>query len=539
MPLYEGASQVIVKGSIPSENRVIARETASVDGGSITMPQLPYDEPIRLDLEVLDAVGSVLATGASSIFSITEESTPKALRLMLSPINAFAPSKAIFREQDMRVVKDSTLDYRVERLRLRDMGSSQPPWLGRTGHAAVPLEDGRVLVVGGTLNVTSGELDVPINMSRVYGDVQVYDPSTGYFTDLNLNEDETAPQPNGADRLIEPRAYHTVTPIGNDRFIVSGGYTVRVLPDGSRQTRPVRDLELIDMRAPHGQRISPVRDSIGQPLQVNLARAYHKAAYLEDQGLLLLIGGRGQEVGTTQAEDEVISEIEIVNIGEQRVVSQLYDTKVARTDHEVLVLGDGSILIAGGRNEEGTLDSTQIVTVQGSGLTINDGPALKKGRYDFGLELVPGGTGKSVVVIGGFLEDGVASDSVELGVATPAGTFTELPNQKLNAARGGLASMTLPHSGDIMIFGGRDAQGDTIPTAERLRFNGLTNSPPYSFVQGTQGSMIIPRYDASFTYMTNGKILVFGGVDQRREMMVITQDTAELYNPYDPVGETR
>ena len=90
-----------------------------------------------------------------------------------------------------------------------------------------------------------------------------------------------------------------------------------------------------------------------------------------------------------------------------------------------------------------------------------------------------------------------------------------------------------------MIFGGRDAQGGTIPTAERLRFNGLTNSPPYSFVQGTQGSMIIPRYDASFTYMNNGNILVFGGVDQRRDMMVITQDTAELYNAYDPVGTVR
>ena len=539
MPLYEGASQVLVKGSIPSENRIVAREAAPISGGSIKMPQLPYDEPIRLDLEVRDSADNVLATGASSIFTITEESSPKALRMMISPINAFAPNKAIFSEQGMRVVKDATLDYRVERLRVRDMGSSQAPWLGRTGHVAVPLEDGRVLIVGGTVNVTSGDIDVPINMSRVYGDVQVYEPSTGYFTDLNLNEDESAPQPNGADRLIEPRAYHTVTPIGNDRFIVSGGYTVRTLPDGSKQTRPVRDLELIDMRAPHGQRVTSVKDSIGQPLQMNLPRAYHRAVYLEDKGLLLLIGGRGQELGTTQAEDEVLSQIEIINIGEQRVVAQLYDTGVARTDHEVLLLGDGSILVAGGRNKDGVLDSTQIITVQGNGVDINDGPAMKQGRYDFGLELVPGGTGKSVVVLGGFLGNGAVSDSVELGVATPAGAFSVLPNQKLTAGRGGLDTLTLPQSNDILIFGGRDTQGATIPTAERLRFNGLANSPPYSFLQGTQGTMVIPRYNASFTYMSNGKVLVFGGVEQQGAMMIITQDKAEIYNPYDPVGEVR
>lgn len=547
MPAYEGASQVRVIGTVPADNRIVARELTSVEGGAAKMPALPYDEAMRLELEVLDISNEVIATGSSSVFTITEDTTPQAFNVMMSPINEFSPSVAVYRQGEERIIEDSTLDYRVERLRLQDLNSTQPAWLGRVGHGSAVLSDGRVLIVGGTPNVLSGNLDSPITMSSVYGDVQVYDPETGYFTDLNLNEDESAPQSDGKDRLTDARAFHTVTPIGDDRFIVTGGYTVRTLPDGAKQTRPVLSIELINMNAPHGERVVQVTDSIGQTLQLGTPRAYHEAVYVEqgegdDAKLwILLIGGRGRDSGTTQTEDKVISEIELIDLSGLRVIGQRVDTGVPRVDHEVQVLGDGSILIAGGRNKDGVLASTQLVTFGATSVSVEDGPDLNQARYGFGLELVEGGSGRSVIAVGGYTAADYAAvtDSVELGVANINVGFSLLPSQKLATARGGLESVVLPHSGDIMLFGGRAADGSTVTSAERLRFNGITETPPYERVNGNFGEMRLPRYDATYDYMTNGRVFVFGGVDQREPMKIIAQDKAELYNPYDPVGEVR
>ncbi len=539
MPLYTDARTVRVIGSIPSENKIVAQEVGAIEGRSVKLPELPYGDELRLDLEVRDARDEVIATGATSTFAIDDSATPRGLRMMVAPVDTFVPSGSVVKNSDgERLFVISTLDYRAERLRLQDAGVTTPPWLGRTGHATALTSDGKVLVVGGTPNVLPNTVDGNITMSAAYADVQIYDPETGYFTDLNLNEDESAPQPMNRDRLSEPRAFHTVTPLGDDRFIVVGGYTVRTLPD-SKQTRPVRDIELIDLNAEHGKRVTVITDAAGVNLQLGLPRAFHKSVYLEEEGKLLLIGGRGQEPGTTANEDRVISSIEIVDIFAQKVVAQRFETGVARTDHAVQLLGDGSVLVAGGRNEDGVLGDTQIIKLGSTGVEVTPGPELGQARYGMGLEVVPGGTGRNVLVVGGFTEGDGVTDSIEVGIIAPQGSFSPLSGQKLAGARGGLVTMTLPQSGDVLVFGGRDAAGETVVTAERLRFNGVLANPIYERLDRDSGSFIIPRYDASYTFMSNGKILVFGGIDQSVPNMVVAIDKAELYNPYDPVGEVR
>lgn len=539
MPLYEGARTVRVIGSIPSQNKIVAQEIGTIEGKSVKLPELPYADELRLDLEVRDASDNVLATGATSTFSIDDGASPRGLRMMVAPIDQFVPSGSVVQNSEgERLFVISTLDYRSERLRLRDAGSSSAPWLGRAGHATAMTSDGKVLVVGGTPNVPPDGIGGNISMSAAYADVQLYDPETGYFTDLNLNEDESAPQPEGRDRLNEPRAFHTLTSLGDDKFIVAGGYTVRTLPD-SKQTRPVRDLELIDLKAEYGKRVTVITDSAGVNLQLGLPRAFHKSIYLEEDGKLLLIGGRGQEPGTTTTDDAVVSSIEIVDIFAQKVVPQRFEAEIARTDHAVALLGDGSILVAGGRNEEGALTSTQIITLGATGLDIKAGPELNQARYGFGLEVVVGGTGRNVLVMGGYTAEDAVTGSVELGIVSTSGSFSPLAGQTLSAARGGLTTMTLPQSGDIMIFGGRDAAGATVATAERLRFNGVLSTPIYERLDQSFGSFVIPRYSATYTFMSNGKILVFGGIDQSVPGEVVAIDKAEFYNPYDPVGEVR
>ena len=543
MPQYEGARSVRLIARDLEADRIVAQEVGQLEQGALRLPELPYERPIRIELEVRDDSERVIATGSSSVLTITDDTPARGVRMFVSPVNEFAPSGALVRNsQDELMFVTSELDTRAADRRDRDAGGSGSVWLGRTGHASALTEDGRVLIVGGTQNILPDSIEGSITMSSVYGDVQIYDPETGYFTDLSWDEERAAPQAMDRDRLGEPRAFHTVTALGGDRFIVAGGYTVRQLGE-TKQTRPVGSLEFIDLNAPLGERVTSLDDNNQTQLQLALPRAFHRAAYLEQEGKLLLIGGRGQALGVTQAEDEVLSEVEIVDLVNLRVIAQRFDSGVARAGMEVEVLDDKRVFVAGGRNiEEGVLASTQIVEVGASGLSFKPGPSLNQARYDFGMEIIPSSQGRSVVVVGGYTDQqGAVSGSVELGVVDGQAGFSRLSNEALTTARGGLSAVTLPNTGDVMVFGGRDAQSEIVTRAERLQFNGLTGSPVYEVAEGDYGDFYLARYAPSYTLMRTGHVLIFGGIGVERGAMMrqVTFPEAELYNPFDPVGAVR
>ncbi|MCI0341011.1 MAG: Ig-like domain-containing protein [Planctomycetales bacterium] len=109
--------------------------------------------------------------------------------------------------------------------------------------------------------------------------------------------------------------------------------------------------------------------------------------------------------------------------------------------------------------------------------------------------------------------------------AGPSGTFS-LTSQ-LNTRRARHSAVAL-QSGDVAIFGG------TTPIVARNGGTVLRSAEVYKRVQGlwvASGSnngqgMFYPRYGHTATLLTNGKILVAGGGDERT-----VWDTAELYDP--------
>ena len=100
-------------------------------------------------------------------------------------------------------------------------------------------------------------------------------------------------------------------------------------------------------------------------------------------------------------------------------------------------------------------------------------------------------------------------------------------------ARGGQEMLVLPQTKDLLIFGGRDASGKTVSDVERLSFVSLETSPPYALLEADLGSFVQDRFNATYTLMSSGQVLVMGGegVVKGRTLAL---DSAELYNPRDP-----
>ncbi|MDQ3643857.1 MAG: IPT/TIG domain-containing protein, partial [Actinomycetota bacterium] len=171
----------------------------------------------------------------------------------------------------------------------------------RTEHEATRLGDGKVLITGG--NTTEG----------ITASAEIYDPSTNILS------------PTGA--LATRRAYHTATLLGNGKVLVAGGGDT---PGGGGARSSA------ELYSPN----TGTWSATGSPMKDG--RFEHTATRLAN-GTVLLAGGFGPTVE-----------------GEQRLASsELYDPATnsftrtdslheARYQHEAALLGGGKVLVAGG-----------------------------------------------------------------------------------------------------------------------------------------------------------------------------------------------
>jgi hypothetical protein len=528
MPLYDDAINVRVLLTQPGSGEVLELETAPIANRSVALPELQYGEGLRLDMEIVNSRGEIVASGATPTFDFVAGEETKALRLMVSPTNAYSPSGSLVLVGGERVVEQSRLDYRT---------TGRDTWLGRVGHAAVPTSTGKVLVVGGADVVPGGAPGSLPNFRSVYNDVQIYDPETGYFSDLAFDESSQTTFPDGANRLEDARAYHTVTPLGGDRFLVVGG--VNTLGD---RTLPVTTVELIDLNAPSGAQVRPLEASDGSRAVLNVGRGWHTAHYYPETDQVAVIGGLGEP--TVGAPIEPLGTMELINVGRARVVGETYALGTARTDHDSTMLSDGTIWVMGGRDTSGALASTEFVTLSQTGLGAAPSADMNVARFGFASTLVTDGSGSRVLVVGGYTSSDEATGSYEIGAinpATGAGVFVDAPPWTLARARGGHEIVELPQTGDVMVLGGTTGIGDKVSVAERMSFQGLAEAVPYNVLSSGVGQARVPRRGSTATLMTNGQVLVFGGIGETTSggmTFEIGLDNAEIYNPRDPVGGT-
>jgi hypothetical protein len=291
---------------------------------------------------------------------------------------------------------------------------TEPGWVmtgsmdqARSGHTATLLDDGRVLVAGGsdaksgalasaelydpasgTWTVTGAMIAAHSELRAILlrdgrvlvldswrGEAEVYDPATGSWS-------PGAPMPGR-------RTFYTATVLADGRVLVAGGRD----PDSNA---PLASTQLFD----------PGRGTwkIGRPM--SMARAGHTATLLDD-GRVLVAGGFGPAVVRSLPEGTSAIEPQLAS-------TELFDPRkgrwhktgsmaVTRAMHAATLLADGSVLVAqgvlGAQPADGTVEIYRPDTGAwhlGGKLTSNLGGGatasrLRDGRvlvvYPFGAQL--------------------------------------------------------------------------------------------------------------------------------------------------------
>jgi hypothetical protein len=273
----------------------------------------------------------------------------------------------------------------------------------RSGAATVLLQDGRVLITGGT--IANG----PVASAVLFG-------TDGVFSD--------------AATMLTPRSGHTATVLSDGRVLVTGGTT-----SGGAA---VNTAEIYD----------PIVNSWSAPVTTVDARAGHTASLLSD-GDVLLAGGH-------DSAGNALSSLEIFDPASGKF-SSAGAMSAPRMNHAAATLGDSRVLIIGG-TADGTIALASIDIYDPSAGIVSTGPVLSTPRMSATATTTLDG---KVAVIGG--NNGSANGSQDLVSAEifdPAtGQFSPSASN-LVAARSGHHAFLLPKNNAILVVGGTSSGTD-------------------------------------------------------------------------------
>jgi N-acetylneuraminic acid mutarotase len=200
----------------------------------------------------------------------------------------------------------------------------------------------------------------------------------------------------------------------------------------------------------------------------------------------------------------------------QAAITSYPDLGAARFGHAATVLGNGTVLITGGMNANGYLNSVEIFT-PGATPTWTPAAAMNTARrYHTATELPNG----KILIAGG--EKGAGSLTSAVSIYDPKlGTWAPAANMATPRAR---HAATLLGDGRVLVTGGG------------VYDQGLNSAEIYDWQTNTwssAGSFSGPRFFHTATRLYNGKVLVAGGGVVPGSPVALA--SAALY---DPVGGT-
>jgi hypothetical protein len=267
----------------------------------------------------------------------------------------------------------------------------------RAYHAATLIDDGTVLITGGTTG------------SGTTNTAELFDPAAGTFTSLSA--------------MTSARTHHTATLLQDGAVLIVGGQT------GASTSNTA---ELFD----------PTSKSFRSLSAMLTARADHTATLLQDGTVLIAGGTTGSgSTDTVESFDPATG-----------TFTSLPAMTSARAGHTATLLTDGSVLIAGGQT--GASPSNTAELFDAASKTFASLPAMTSARAYHTATLLQDGR---VLIAGGKTGSGSTSTAELFDPA--AGTFTAL-SSAMTSVRAYHTATILP-SAKVLMAGGDTESGPT------------------------------------------------------------------------------
>ena len=467
---------------------------------TINIPMIPAGKNRVVEVRGYDgdpsAGGKVLSVGKSLPFEVFDmidpaAAAPVSINVFLRKVNAFTPPSP------------ATSPANKECSRMK---------MPRAAHTATLLKNGKVFVAGGFNYAQGGQTRLALSES------EFYNPATGAF--------ETAKDmavASGQQKL--PKAFHTATALQNGQVLLWGGesYSGGALNTAS----PAAIILLFD---------PDVNEFIGVPPRkapepTAIARTKHKAM-MDKNGKVLIVGGETRVAGLVP-----VDQVEWFDPAtlEYKVVSGV---TLPRKEPAIAAVKAGELVaIAGGT--DGTAMANEVVYFKWdtSGGFKREMLAIPPRLAMPGRRGAAAGTlrdGLDLVVLGGY-SDPDPSKVTPISSSEIVGTSTTMvtPGPSVLSSgiggRGDICSVQLA-DGSVMAIGGLTVDVAGAPG----RSDGSTlivKSTAAGSAQGLDGpALAVPRYLHTCTALSDGSVLVLGGLNEQITSHDILQD-AWIYQP--------
>jgi hypothetical protein len=245
--------------------------------------------------------------------------------------------------------------------------------VGRVLHTAVLLNDGRVLVAGGTTSPGGG--------GAATASAEIYDPATGLFTRVG--------------NMVSERAQPIATLLANGRVLVTGGWNGHRADAADDPPWDPLFAELFD----------PGSASFEAAARMSTTRIGHAAIPLPS-GAVLVIGGIPQLQNLN--EPPLNPQYAELYDPKMQTFSSIGSMQIVQQNFTATLLTNGKVLIAGGDQSGNAVSSAELLD-PATGKVIATGGLIEE-RTGHSATLLPDG---SVLVVGGVDVNGNALAAAE------------------------------------------------------------------------------------------------------------------------------